>query len=162
MIADDGPGAGLKTGSNLTLALARVVAVPDFRLIGRQEPGAILLAMRRVLIAALGLFLAAALLGCSSSAPPPSSYEEVEVGVPYRVEVYFSADFEMGGSWWRFENFNYPPPMPAMPFGVVSQPYAIPGVVTLTSPDAATFRADSNGAEMQPTTTDEHVEAGCI
>jgi hypothetical protein len=118
---------------------------------------------RKLAASASLALLAAVLVGCSSPpAPPPSSYDEVEVGVPYRISVWCSADFEMGGSWWRFETFSYPPIEPAGLFTNVSQPYAIPGVVILTSPDAATFRADSNGAVMRLTTTDERVEAGCI
>ena len=120
--------------------------------------------MRRVLAAPLVLVLAADLLGCSSpEAPGPWSYEEVEVGVPYRIAVHCTADFEMGGSWWRFEPVaEWPPPMPLGSSDMVVQPYPVPGVITLTSPTTATFRADSNGAELQLTTTGEHVEAGCI
>ena len=120
--------------------------------------------MRRVLTAPLVLVLAAVLLGCASPpAPPPSSYDEVEVGVPYRITVHCTADFEMGGSWWRFEPVNeWPPPMPAGPYDPVVQPHPVPGVITLNSPTTATFQADSNGAELQLTTTDEHVEAACL
>ncbi|MDP9273345.1 MAG: hypothetical protein M3O93_07450, partial [Chloroflexota bacterium] len=66
-----------------------------------------------------------------------------------------------GTTWWSFdEPYTWPPPDPNQP---IIMPYSVAGVLTLTSPDKAVFRADVNGARLGLTRTATRTGMfGCI
>jgi hypothetical protein len=98
---------------------------------------------------------------------PPAAGQVAQVGVAYGVTLSCATTFRMGGLWWAFDDptASWPPPMPGppFPFGIfetVSDPYPVPGIVTLTDPETATFRADSDGSELALTGYAENPEEG--
>ena len=76
----------------------------------------------------------------------PQPQETAVVGVHYRATTTCGLPIQIGDAYWTFERTGeeWPPPMPWDRF----QPYAVPGVITLTSPTTAVFRADVNGQEL--------------
>ena len=117
----------------------------------------------RLLAVALTVLL---VVGCGSRPPLPSPTVVTgtpEIGVPYRVVVACAVDFQLGNTYWRFvDSEPWPPALPTGPTGAVIAPYPVPATVTLTSPDAATFRADVDGSALALTRTDTPQEAGCV
>jgi hypothetical protein len=108
-------------------------------------------------VAALTL-AAAVLAGCGSGkqlpvAPPSSG--PAEIGIPYSVVTNCMLPFKLGDKWWVFE-VGVIAPHP----GPQTGSYAIPGVVTLSTPSVADFRADSNGAHFRVSASDTNPEAG--
>ena len=90
-----------------------------------------------------------------------------EIGVAYGVEVYCQIPIKLGGLWWSFDEPmpDWPPDIsiPPFPFSIwasVGSPYAVPGIVTLTSPTEAVLRADVDGTEFQLTGSDENPTPG--
>ena len=76
----------------------------------------------------------------------------------YGVELYCPIPIKLGGLWWSFERPmpDWPPDIthPPFPFSIwapISVPWAVPGIVTLTSPTEATFRADVDGTAFRLT-----------
>jgi hypothetical protein len=94
------------------------------------------------LLASCGMFVAPP----PSGFPPPGPDQVPAVGVNYRVEVSCSIPIQLGKTWWAFEgSFKWPPPLPA---DQNVTPYPVPGVVRLSSPDSAIFRADVDGSQL--------------
>ena len=94
------------------------------------------------------------LAGCSLFvAPPPSSValpspgQTPEIGVNYRTRTTCGLPIQIGDAYWTFDRTtqHWPPPLPK---DEGTQPYPVPGVITLTSPTTAIFRADVNGQEL--------------
>ena len=128
---------------------------------------------RRVLIATA---LVAVLAACGRTLParvdPPPSGEPAEIGVAYAGTTSCLLPFELGGMWWTFDQpIDHIPPdieTPPFPFSIwanISQAgYAIPGIVTLSTPNIAVFRADSDGSQFTLTGTRVYKdpEWGCL
>jgi hypothetical protein len=90
-----------------------------------------------------------------------------EIGVAYGVKPHCPAPMKLGGLWWSFDrpSPDWPPDItiPPFPFSIwadVGEPYAVPGIVTLTSPTKAIFRADVDGSEFRLTASEENPEPG--
>ena len=109
----------------------------------------------------LALVVLALALGVGRKLPervdPPRFGAPAEIGVPYGVETWCLFPIEVGGLWWAFPGRAIePPPVPIPPFpfsiwASVSEPYPVPGVLILSSPNQAIFRADSDGSEFTMT-----------
>ena len=100
---------------------------------------------------------------------PPRSGTPAEIGVPYRVEALCLLPIRLGDLSWAFpERAIEPPPVepPPWPFSIwatVTEPYTVPGVLTLSSATRAVFRADSDGSEFAMTAYHENPNgAGCL
>jgi len=76
--------------------------------------------------------------------------------------------FEIGASVWRFLPGQGLPPSESKGwwednFGSVDSSYPIPGILTLESPNTATFRADVDGSEIRFVAGHpEDVSAACL
>jgi hypothetical protein len=118
------------------------------------------------LILAMTLLLSA---GCALQVPArvdaPAS-GPAEIGVAYGVEVYCSIPFKLGGLWWNFEQpmSDWPAAITSpFPFNIwddIGVPWEVPGIVTLTSPTEAIFRADVDGTEFRLTGHEENPTPG--
>jgi hypothetical protein len=106
-----------------------------------MRSGAILVAA--CLIAGCSLFVAPP----PSSVPLPGPNETPQVGVYYRSGTVCMLPIRIGDAYWTFEASGQPEP-PPLPQDEGTTPYPIPGVIHLTSPTTALFRADSNGQEL--------------
>lgn len=114
------------------------------------------------------LVAACLLVACSAPvAPPPSSVPlpagTPVVGINYRATTMCLLPIPIGGMYWVFDGTwdEVPPPLPA---DRNSTPYVIPGVIRLTSPTTAIFRADTNGQEipMSRAGTENPLDAACL
>lgn len=119
---------------------------------------------RPVSVAVLVVLLA----GCTPAVVPqpgeplPSAGAPA-VGIAYRMTVICPIDLAVGDTWWRFEDpTNWPTVPPAGIFDNVSDPAPFPGVLVLSSPDRAIFRADVDRSELALVRVDNPVEAGCL
>jgi hypothetical protein len=119
--------------------------------------------------------LAAVLMtGCGRQleAPPrvePPAGGEADIGVAYGVTVFCRVPIELGGMWWSFVEPDRPwppdisiPPFPFSIWATVSNPYAVPGIVTLATPTRAVFRADVDGSEFALGGHEENPHAGSL
>jgi hypothetical protein len=116
------------------------------------------LAVGAVVPIVLALVILTAALGYGRKVPerldPPLLGAKAEIGVAYGVETWCMFPIEMGGLWWAFPTGAIEPPpveIPPFPFSMfarVGNPYPAPGVLILSSPNRAVFRADSDGSEF--------------
>jgi hypothetical protein len=126
--------------------------------------------MARGRLLVLTVLVAVSIGGCGPNLPgrvaPPAAGETAEIGVAYGVVVYCGVPIELGGLWWVFpaEPVSWPPAMEdPFPFSIwanVASPYEVPGVVTLSSPTEAVFRADSDGSKIPLSGYEENPAAG--
>jgi hypothetical protein len=93
----------------------------------------------------------------------------VERPAQFSVTVHCSIAFLLEGRWWAWDqNDHWPPPQVPSPGpdGVVmmSAPYPVSGVVTITDADHATFQADIDGSIFQLTghPTNPDAGSGCL
>jgi hypothetical protein len=104
------------------------------------------------------LVLLAVLSACGREVPsrvdPPEG--SPEMGVAYGVIVHCAVPIQLGDTWWSFDERrgDWPaditiPPFPLSIWANVSSPYAVPGIVTVSTPMTATFRADVDGSEFR-------------
>ena len=106
----------------------------------------------------LALVILTATLGFGRKLPerfePPAFGAKAEIGVAYRVEAWCLLPIEVGGSWWAFPAAAIEPPpyFPPFPDSIWARspgdPYPVYGVLILSSPDHAVFRADSDGSQF--------------
>lgn len=89
---------------------------------------------------------------------PPPRGAPAEIGVAYGVQVSCPIPIAVGGLWWAFPEptGHWPPdieipPWPLSIWANLREPYPVPGVLTLSSPTQAVFRADSDGSEFTMT-----------
>jgi hypothetical protein len=109
-----------------------------------------------------------AAVGCSRSLPPrvdpPADGQPAEIGVAYGVTLACAIPFELGGRWWVWKREGDPwqlDPQP-FPFSIWApvSPRNVSGIVTLSAPDSAIFRADEDGDEFQLTGQAENAALG--
>src|SRR5436309_2880842 len=106
------------------------------------------------------------LAGCSLLGRPggqtlPPADSSPQVGVAYRVTLYCALPVEVGNTWWQFDKGVTWPPALRSDQGI--SPYPVPGLITLGSATAATFRADVDGSSLALTKLAAKPPlAGCI
>jgi hypothetical protein len=90
-----------------------------------------------------------------SRVDPPAFGQTAEIGVAYAASVSCPIPIHIGDKWWTFDEpmNDWPadisiPPFPFSIGATVGMPYPVPGIVTLTDADTATFRADVDGSEF--------------
>lgn len=98
---------------------------------------------------------------CARHLPPrvePPASGPAEIGVAYGMSVSCPRTFELGDMWWSFDEPLPPwppdisiPPFPFSLWATNGYPYQVPGIVTLSSPTKAIYRADVDGTEFRLT-----------
>lgn len=95
---------------------------------------------------------------------------DLEIGVAYAATISCAIPFKLGDTWWAFDpgaSNSWPPDItiPPWPFSLwanVRAPYPVPGIVTLSSPTEAVFRADVDGTELPLSATGGPGGGGCL
>jgi hypothetical protein len=96
---------------------------------------------------------------CADADPLPTPTAVVgspEVGVPYLVVVKCTADFQIGDTWWRFDDAG---PTPGPVYEDLRG--SLRAIVTLTSPDTAILRF-GDLPELMLSRVDDPIEASCF
>src|SRR5262245_24549136 len=98
-------------------------------------------------------FVLTALLasGCNASAnfPGVPTEGQVPVGVSYRMLASCPSSFVIGDELWEFDSTVQWPPDQIYPWTTVrSNPYDVPGVLTLRSRTEGVFVADVDGSSL--------------
>jgi hypothetical protein len=99
------------------------------------------------LLVVAGCSIGTPLLSVPIGASPPPADEAPDVGVAYRMSIQCPIPLALGSTWWAFDDPDpWPPQLPGNV--IYSNSWDVPGIITLSSANAAVLRADVDGSEL--------------